>query len=121
VKKKDGFDIGYYSILDQSDSIMFSRFEQNSFYIDSIYNHETLQKLIRFSDNYYTINKSNNTLVFNDLRFGQVLGWRNPQSDFVFHYFIQHPEDNKLVVQRGRFESWNLNESIFFFKRIMGN
>lgn len=121
VKKINGFDIGYYSILDQSNKIHFSRFDQNSSYIDSVDNHEALQKLIRFSDDYYTIKKTKNTLVFNDLRFGQVLGWRNPQSEFVFHYFIQHPEENKLVVQRGRFEAWNLNESIFFFKRIMGN
>lgn len=121
VKKNNGFDIGYYSILDQSNKIHFSRFEQNSNYIDSVDNHEAIQKLIRFSEDFYTIKKTNDILIFNDLRFGQVLGWRNPKSDFVFHYFIQHPEDNKLVVQRGRFESWNLNETIFFFNRIMGN
>ncbi|MCX6293924.1 MAG: metal-dependent hydrolase [Sphingobacteriales bacterium] len=121
VKKHNGFDIGYYSILDQSNTIQFSRFKQNSNYIDSVDNHEALQKLIRFSEEYYTIKKTKNTLVFNDLRFGQVLGWRNPNSDFVFHYLIEHPEENKLVVQRGRFEAWNVNESIFFFKRIMGN
>jgi inner membrane protein len=89
--------------------------------LDSVSNHEDLQKLIRFSKNYYTIEKWSDTIVFNDLRFGQILGWKSPSNKFVFHYFLEHPKDNRLVVQRGRFAGWNW---IFFqsmLSRIAGN
>ena len=83
--------------------------------------HEDLQQLIRFSQQFYTVEKWNDTLVFNDLRFGQILGWRNPKEKFVFHYFLQHPEDNELIVQRGRFTGWNKEEVLYLLKRIKGN
>ena len=78
------------------------------------------QQLKRFSQQFYTVEKWQDTLVFNDLRFGQVIGWQNPQGKFVFHYYLQHPKDNRLVVQRGRFESWNSGTFIALLKRIAG-
>ncbi|MFZ4770227.1 MAG: hypothetical protein ACOYLO_08610 [Ferruginibacter sp.] len=82
---------------------------------------ENLQKLIRFSQQFYTVEKWNDTLVFNDLRFGQIIGWQYPKGKFVFYYFLQYPEENKLVVQRGRFAGWNQQTAISLFLRIKGN
>jgi len=59
--------------------------------------------------------------VFNDLRFGQILGWQHPEGKFVFHYYLQHPGDNTLVVQRGRFEGWNWDAVKFLWFRVKGN
>ena len=36
-----------------------------------------LRKLIRFSKGYYTAGISDHGIVFNDLRFGQMMGWEN--------------------------------------------
>ncbi|MFZ9743821.1 MAG: metal-dependent hydrolase, partial [Chitinophagaceae bacterium] len=58
---------------------------------------------------FYTLEKWGDTLVFNDLRFGQINGWENPHSKFAFHYFLSHPKDNELIVQRGRFAGLNYN------------
>jgi inner membrane protein len=60
-------------------------------------------ELKQFSQGYYTVENWGDTLVFNDLRFGQINGWQNPKSRFAFHYYLSHPQDNDLIVQRGRF------------------
>jgi inner membrane protein len=73
-----------------------------------IQNQKDVQQLIRFSQGYYTVERWHDTLVFNDLRFGQVVGWYDHSEKFVFHYFLQQPEkSNRFVMQRGRFERWN--------------
>ena len=51
----------------------------------------------------------------------QVIGWTNPKEKFVFHYYLQHPGDNKLVVQRGRFAKWDWGVVKALAKRIRGN
>ena len=58
--------------------------------------------------------------MFNDLYFGEMLGWKGPQSRYVFHYFLTQPTDNKLIVQRGRFAGWDRATLTAFFKRMRG-
>lgn len=116
-----GYYVGFRSLFDSKKQIAFEYFPKNAFLMDTLANHEELQKLVRFSQNYYTVEKWGDTLVFNDLRFGQIIGWQNPKEKFVFHYFLQHPEDNRLVVQRGRFHKWDKNTVKSFIRRIKGN
>jgi inner membrane protein len=59
--------------------------------------------------------------MFNDLRFGQIIGWQNPKEDFAFHYYLHPDIDNTLVVQRGRFAKWNVQVVETLFNRIKGN
>jgi len=120
-----GTDSGYYtgfrSLFDSRKEIGFQYFPRNDSLLNPVRDHEDLQQLIRFSQQLYTVERWGDTLVFNDLRFGQVIGWQNPRGKFVFHYFLQHPEDNTLVVQRGRFEGWNWQTARSFLNRLKGN
>ena len=116
-----GYYVGFRSLFDKKKEIAFQYFPRNDSLLKPVLKHEDLQQLIRFSKQFYTVEKWNDTLVFNDLRFGQVIGWQNPGGQFVFHYFLQHPNDNKLVVQRGRFEGWNWQTFNSLLKRIGGN
>lgn len=116
-----GFYIGYKSIFDSTKSIDFTYFPRNNNLLETIENKEKIYKLKRFSQNFSTIEKWNDTLVFNDLRFGQMKGWENPNGKFVFHYFLQEPYDNTLVVQRGRFVGWNRKTFQSLFRRMRGN
>jgi inner membrane protein len=116
-----GFYVGYKSILDTTKKMDFTYFTRNNDLLETIENKENIYKLKRFSQNYYTIEKWNDTLVFNDLRFGQMKGWENPKGKFVFHYFLQEPYDNTLVVQRGRFAGWNEKTFSSLFERMLGN
>jgi len=80
-----------------------------------------VQDLIRFSQGFYTIENWGDTLVFNDLRFGQIIGWHDPKERFVFHYFLQLPDANTLVIQRGRFAKWNWETTRSLIRRMRGN
>ncbi len=116
-----GYHVGFRSVFDSNKEINFQYFPREDSLLDPVHNQEALQQLTRFSRQFYTVEKWHDTLVFNDLRFGQVIGWQNPKEKFVFHYFLQYPEENKLVVQRGRFEGWNREVLINLLKRIKGN
>jgi len=116
-----GYYIGYYSVFDRKKQTDLHYFSKNDSLLKPIANNEEVQLLIRFSKGFYTVEKWNDDLVFNDLRFGQMVGWYDPHKKFVFHYFLQRKKDNKLVVQRGRFEDWNAATIRSLVKRIAGN
>lgn len=116
-----GYHVGFRSLFDAEKKIDFEYFPANRSLLAPVSNHEDLQKLIRFSQDFYTAEYYGDTLVFNDLRFGQIIGWKEPGEKFVFHYYLQHPDDNKLVVQRGRFAKWNWEVVRMMWQRIKGD
>ncbi|MGZ8536924.1 MAG: metal-dependent hydrolase [Flavisolibacter sp.] len=122
VKDSAGYYIGYRSVFDRKRNFDFHYFPQNDSLLNPIRDHEEIQHLLRFSQGFYTVEKWHDTLVFNDLRFGQMVGWHDPNEKFVFHYFLQHSDAaNRLVVQRGRFAKWNTQTTKAMLKRIAGN
>lgn len=116
-----GFYIGYRSVFDSKKEITFHYFQKNDTLLANLSDMEDLQKLKRFSGGFYTAEKWNETIVFNDLRFGQIIGWKDPNEKFVFHYFLQRPLENELVVQRGRFAKMDMDAVSSLIKRIKGN
>ena len=120
VEDKTGYQVGYRSIFDQSDSFDLHYVEKNEMLLKPIADHTEVMELKKFSQGYYTIEKMGDTLVFNDLRFGQSSGWQNINSPFAFHYYLSHPEDNHLIVQRGRFAGFNLESAKIMWRRMKG-
>jgi inner membrane protein len=116
-----GYYVGYRSVFDRKKDIVFTYFPRNDSLLHRIREQEDVQDLIRFSQGFYTVEKWGDTLVFNDLRFGQIIGWHDPKERFVFHYFLELPDRNTLVVQRGRFAKWNWETTRSLFKRMKGN
>jgi inner membrane protein len=115
-----GYYTGYRSVFDKNDQIEFKYFPRNDSLLQPFYGQRDLQQLIRFSQGYYTAELSKEGVVFNDLRFGQIQGWQNPNALFVFHYYLQEPDANYLVVQRGRFANWDWETVKVLFRRIRG-
>ena len=101
-----GFYAGYRSVFDNG-PLQLTYYPKNQQLLAPYINRDDIKRLVTFSQGYYTTSISNDTLMFNDLRFGQVVGWMNPKENFSFHYFIQYPDKNNLVVQRGRFEKFD--------------
>lgn len=116
-----GYHVGYISIFDSKKQIDFKYFPTQDSLLEPVKDKVGLDKLKKFSQEFYTIEYYHDTLVLNDLRFGQVMGWQNPDANFVFHYYLQYPDNNAMVVQRGRFEGWNLQNIESLIKRIQGN
>ncbi len=115
-----GYHLAYRSVFDRQDTLSFHYFPRNKQYLELIDDMEDAHRLVRFSQGYYTIEKWDSTLVFNDLRFGQMIGWKYPNARFVFHYYLQKPDDNSLVIQRGRFRNWDKAAFLALLRRIRG-
>jgi len=116
-----GFYIGYHSVFDSKKQIDLYYVPKNNLLLSPFFHREDVKHLVRFSKGFYTIENWNDTLVFNDLRFGQMVGWYDPKEKFVFHYFLQNKKDNRFVVQRGRFAKWDAAVIWSLIKRIEGN
>lgn len=116
-----GFYIGYSSVFDRDTQINFEYYPQNNSLLRGVGNPDEVAMLKRFSQGYYTVEKVEETVVLNDLRFGQISGWDSPRARFVFYFFLEKPEMNQLVVQRGRFTGWNKKTLRSFWERIKGN
>ena len=114
-----GFHVGFRSRFDQKASMDFHYFPKNDSLLKPMGDHMELRHLKRFSQGYYTAETRGDTLVFNDLRFGQN-GWDNPKAKFVFNFYLSHSDANSMVVQRGRFANWDLAKVASFVRRIEG-
>lgn len=119
-ESKDGFYIGYRSLFDNEKKIDFTFIAQNKYLLDSLSDQSDLQKLIRFSRGYYGVEMVEDKLVFNDLRFGKIMGWDEAKTPFVFSYYLEHPDHNKFVLQRGRFRDFSYKAFNSLYLRIRG-
>jgi len=118
VAQDDGFYYGYRSVFDRTAHIDFNFVHANRDLLQPYQNDPAVQVLKRFSQGFYTVTQQGDSLVFNDLRFGQTAGWANPTNPFVFHYYLNYPDANTLVVQRGRLSGWNKQAIGRYVRRV---
>ena len=95
-------------------------FPKNEVLLNDFEQDKDVLRLKRFSQGYYTVEKYHETLVFNDLRFGQQKGWYDSSGRFAFHYYVGSGYDNILVVQRGRFAGLNRESMKSLWNRAWG-
>ncbi len=121
-RSDSGYHIGHLSVFDdKTKPVSLNFFPQNDSLLTNLPGHPDIKDLKHFGDRFYTVERWNDTLVLNVLRFGQMIGWQQPKSHFAFHYFLNEGYANDLVVQRGRFEGWNRSTLTFMFRRIQGS
>ena len=116
-----GYYTGYRSVFDNSSKLDLHFVYRNDYLRQLVKEPEQLNKLIRFSNQYYSLEKRNDSLILYDLRFGQIIGWQNPEEQFAFYYYLQPDIDNTLVVQRGRFAKWDRHSFMALLRRIKGD
>jgi inner membrane protein len=115
-----GYYIGYRSVFDKKETIDFHYAPKRTELLKLSNNEKDKELLIRFAQGYYTADLWHDTLVLNVLRFGEMGGWADATPRFAFYYYLQYPDDNKLIVQRGRFAKWNKETISEFINRIKG-
>jgi inner membrane protein len=120
VETDKGYQIGYRSIFDRTSKIDFNYIPKDRSLLNPVDEFIGVDDLIIFSKGYYTVDRVEDAIVFNDLRFGQLRGWDSPKSPFIFRFYLEKPEDNMLVMQRGRFSGWNKEAVQSLFRRIGG-
>jgi len=85
VETKDSFLIGYYSLFDSDKNIKWRCFQKNHQLLGGFIDDPLIHRLAKLSHNWYTIEKRDGKLYFNDLRFG-LMGVSPTEKRFVFAY-----------------------------------
>jgi inner membrane protein len=121
VEVDSGYYIGYSSVFDKEPFIQFYFFPRNENRTIDLTDRRELANLVRFSQGYYTIDRIEGELIFNDLRFGREAGWQNDQAPFTLHYYLQQPSKNSGRLQRGRWAQLTRSNLVALVQRIEGN
>lgn len=87
VETKNTYLLGTYSFFDIQD-ISFDIYPKNHHLLGNLIEHEKVKRMIAISEGWYTINKVDGKLYYNDLRFG-LMNLESNSQDFVFKYEIK--------------------------------
>ena len=104
VETEKAYLLGNYSFFDTK-RITFESYPKNHDLLGGLTENESVQRMISISQGWYTINKKNELLYFNDLRFG-LLSLAPKSQNFVFKYkidvdssgnveFVEEPKDKR--------------------------
>ncbi len=94
---EDGFRIGYYSLLDRRKQVRFSHIPRNEGLIENLMDRRAVERLVWFSNGYYTVHEERGRLVFDVLKFG-ILSLDDDDSQVVFSFVIQPDEQGGLRI-----------------------
>lgn len=86
VQTEDSFLLGNYSFFD-TQPITFTKYSKNHNLLGSLTEDKNVKRMISISEGWFTINKKDDQLYFNDLRFG-LLSLKPKAENFVFKYKI---------------------------------
>lgn len=115
-----GYYAGYRSVFEKPDQpTHFTFFPRQEHLLNLAIDSVEVARLLRFADGFYTVERTNNQLAINVLRFGQMGGWQQPNAPFTFHYLVDRENDERLVTQRGRFTGWNRETIRAYGRRIV--
>jgi inner membrane protein len=119
IATENAYLLGDYSLFD-SQAISFTEYSKNSNLELALKDNSDFEKLKKISEGWYIISENNNTLYFNDLRFG-LLNNSPVQPQFAFSYqFVPTNSGLKAieVVKKKRDGKLLLKKT---FKRLQGN
>jgi inner membrane protein len=100
IETEDAFLISYYSLFDQANEISFKKIKKRNHLIAPLQDNADFERLKYLTKGYYTFDKLDDTLIMNDLRFGQLIGWQEGDSDFVFAYEFIPQDTGEWLVER---------------------
>jgi len=111
--------IGNYSFFD-SKPIEFVPYAKNHELLGSLVTNDKIARLIDIAEGWYTISEENDTLLFNDLRFG-LLSLKPEETKFAFTYEISTSEKGLEIIETPKTgaDAEGLLSSLW--KRIKGN
>lgn len=120
VETDSSFLIGYYSLMDKDKEIEWRVFEKNHQLLGEFKNDQLVKRLEKLSHNWYTIEKRDGKMFFNDLRFG-LMGISQEEQRFVFAYELS-VKDGKLVAKETEKNTKDAKPMLAaLFHRVLGN
>lgn len=116
-----GYWSGYWSVFDENQfTPELTWLPQNIQLADEVEDKITYEKMVNFSNGYFTLSRDEGAVRMNVLRFGQVAGWMDPHSKGAFSFDLTPGADNSMVVQQGRLETTRKEVLTAMFERLKG-
>ena len=120
IETEDAFLLGNYSFFD-TEPITFEAYPKDHELLGNLANNEKVKRMITISEGWYTIVKSDDQLLYNDLRFG-VLSMEKGAQNFVFQYEIATDGDgNVQFIEQEKDKRDGKKLMIDLWARIKGN
>jgi inner membrane protein len=119
-KTDSGYYTGYRSVFDGTDHIALQFIPRGDELLTAVQDRQDVKQLMRFAKGFYVATHDGDTLMFSDLRFGQVAGWTDPKGPFVFQYNLNDVNANRVVIQRGRVKDLHEETLSSLIRRIRG-
>jgi inner membrane protein len=94
----DAYYVGLYSFYDTV-PVKFSKIEKQHTLIQNIDSDHTITSLRWFSDNYFCIEKVDDKLFFNDLRFGAYFDKEGNNTDYIFSFLLEEHDGKYEMVE----------------------
>jgi inner membrane protein len=96
----DGFYVGYYSLFDTRSEIGFRHISSNEILLADIRYNRAVKQLLWFSDGWFAVRElSDGSLVFSDLRFGEIYTDSERQGRFVFNWVLTTDQSGTSMTQ----------------------
>jgi inner membrane protein len=111
--------IGYYSVFDKKQPIVFYHVSRRDSLLSN-FDQQEVTLLRRFAKEYYCAVRNTDTVVFCDIRFGQIGGWDNT-APFVFRYDLLKGADGATHIKQSAFKSPGPGVVSKLWERIKGN
>ncbi|WP_373519907.1 metal-dependent hydrolase, partial [Pricia sp.] len=115
----DGYLIGNYSFFD-SKEIDFTAYPKNRQLLGALKEEDKVKRLAKISEGWYTVTENNDTLIFNDLRFG-LISLDPYETRFAFSYKLIESENGVQVRETEKFNRDAKNLFAALWERIWGN
>jgi inner membrane protein len=120
VATENSYFIGYASFLDNK-PIQFSEYPKNHELLGDLAKHPKMKRMIAISKGWYTLNKKDEQLYFNDLRFG-ALSTQPNANNFVFKYKIKEASNGTLsFIEEAKEKGDGKKLLLDLWMRIKGN
>ncbi|WP_179335212.1 metal-dependent hydrolase [Winogradskyella costae] len=120
VETKNAYLLGAYSFFDTKD-ITFESYPKNHELLGDLIHNEKVKQMIAISEGWYTINKIDDQLYFNDLRFG-LLSMEPQSQNFVFRYLIDVDSyGNVKFIEQEKTQRDGKQLMLNLWKRVKGN
>ncbi|MFQ5637267.1 MAG: metal-dependent hydrolase [bacterium] len=125
IETEAGFYICHYSFLDNSKDVPLFYYRKNHEWLAELRENDRVRRLLAITKGWYTVSPQVKGLTINDLRFGQLGGFRDGKGPFVFRYKVEYDPENpagpvRITADRPSFEN-RLPELRHLWERIKGN
>lgn len=97
VETEDAFLIGDYSFFD-TEPIVFYSHPKNHELLSDLKDNKDVQRLIKVTENKYTVSEKQRDLYLNDLRFGMI-SVRQDGDKYAFSFLLKPTEDGVLITE----------------------